>query len=344
MSGIDNKRNDLISIIVPVYNTEEYIDRCINSILTQTYTNFELILVDDGSIDNSGKICDEYAKRDNRITVIHKENGGAASARNIGLDWVFENSDSEWITLVDSDDYSHTQMLEILKYYADVSESKLIVGDFIHFYNEKEINHSLPDISALTTKKMDPESFFVENVFIETVPWCKLYHRSCFNDTRYPNVPINEDNYITYKIIFDLDSILLVKYPIYFHYHNPNGLTNSEWNPEKITVFDAYIEQIDFFERNGFKRAKNKIVLNYANRIASFISEIKKSGKYNNNLKQMRKMMRNHLKKYKDVESISWKRSPWLYSIAYPNRFKAFHIIRASIVRVKRLFHMMEEL
>ena len=99
---------DLISIIVPVYNTEKYLDRCIQSILSQTYTDFELLLIDDGSTDSSGVICDKYAEQDSRVRVFHKENGGVSSARNIGLD----NANGVWITFCDSDDWVYPYWLE----------------------------------------------------------------------------------------------------------------------------------------------------------------------------------------------------------------------------------------
>ena len=104
----------MISIIVPVYNTGKYLHRCIESILAQTYNDFELILIDDGSTDNSGKICDEYAKTDDRIVVLHQENKGQAVARNVGLDYVFEKDKSEWITFIDSDDWIHPKRVDYL--------------------------------------------------------------------------------------------------------------------------------------------------------------------------------------------------------------------------------------
>ena len=116
------KKNNLISIIVPIYNVEKYLKKCIDSIINQTYKNLEIILVDDGSPDNCGKICDEYAKKDNRIKVIHKENGGVSSARNVGV----ENATGEYIGFVDSDDYIEKDMYEVLinnlkKENADIS-------------------------------------------------------------------------------------------------------------------------------------------------------------------------------------------------------------------------------
>ena len=102
--------NELISVIVPIYNVEKYLERCLDSIIKQTYKNLDIILVDDGSIDNSTKICDEYVKKDSRIKVIHKENGGLSDARNVGID----NSDGKYICFIDSDDYIELDMIENL--------------------------------------------------------------------------------------------------------------------------------------------------------------------------------------------------------------------------------------
>ena len=103
-----------ISVIVPVYKVELYIRRCIDSILAQTFSDYELILVDDGSPDKCGAVCDEYAKQDNRIHVLHQENAGLSVARNTGIDWTFSHSDSKWLTFIDSDDWVHPRYLEAL--------------------------------------------------------------------------------------------------------------------------------------------------------------------------------------------------------------------------------------
>ena len=104
----------LVSVIVPVYKVELYLRRCVDSILAQTFCDFELILVDDGSPDNCGSICDEYASKDSKIHVIHQKNGGLSAARNAGIDWVFANSDSKYISFIDSDDWVHEKYLELL--------------------------------------------------------------------------------------------------------------------------------------------------------------------------------------------------------------------------------------
>ena len=121
----------LISVIVPVYKVEKYIHRCVDSILTQTFTDFELILVDDGSPDNCGIICDEYALKDNRIHVIHKENGGLSDARNAGIDWAFENSNSEWLTFIDSDDWVHPKYFEAMVRAAQIYRTEIAICNYL---------------------------------------------------------------------------------------------------------------------------------------------------------------------------------------------------------------------
>ena len=103
-----------VSVIVPVYKVEAYLHRCVDSVLNQSFSDFELILVDDGSPDNCGAICDEYAQKDSRVHVIHKTNGGLSDARNAGIDWAFANSDSQWLTFIDSDDWVHRDYLKLL--------------------------------------------------------------------------------------------------------------------------------------------------------------------------------------------------------------------------------------
>ena len=117
-----------ISIIVPVYNVESYLARCINSILAQTFQDFDLILVDDGSPDRSGHICDEYAAHESRIHVIHQKNGGLSVARNTGIEWAFEKSNSRWISFIDSDDWIHPKYLEVLYSAVIRDHTKVAIG------------------------------------------------------------------------------------------------------------------------------------------------------------------------------------------------------------------------
>ena len=131
----------MISIIVPVYNTEKYLRRCIDSVLAQTYQDFELLLIDDGSKDSSGAICDEYAAQDARVRVFHKENGGVSSARNVGLD----NARGEWITFVDADDWIESDMLELLLRKGEETGADIVMGDLLFAYPDRDVPFLLPD-------------------------------------------------------------------------------------------------------------------------------------------------------------------------------------------------------
>lgn len=327
----------MISVIVPVYNTEEYLHRCIDSILAQTYADFELILVDDGSTDNSGRICDEYAAADCRIVVLHQENKGQATARNVGLDYVFAKSDSEWICFVDSDDAVHSQMLELL--YRSIADTgqKLIVGEFEEFKGD-----AVPQPETIDTKSSglscdQPEDFFAESRFLETVPWGKLYHKSCFAHVRYPDGKSFEDNFTTYKIIFAQDYILRLHHPIYYYYSNAGSVTKSGWNPKNLQAFEAYSEQIAFFEKNGYQKARNKSVYTYAAVLCWQIGRVKRLPQYERYLIRMRKMLRLHLQHYQDVQELSRERNPQFYQEAYPTASKLHHKVNTAKHVIRRL-------
>lgn len=249
-----------ISVIVPVYNVEPYIRRCIDSILAQTFTDFELILVDDGSPDNCGKICDEYAQNDNRIHVIHQENGGLSAARNAGIDFAFENSDSRWLNFIDSDDWVHPEYLERL-YQATVEHDVAVsVCGYV------ETDGDEPDIAEADTESQmwTPEDFYVEHHVNATVACGKLYRKECFETIRYPVGKIHEDEYVTYRILFEKEKLVFIIAPLYAYFVNPKGITNSEWTPKRLDSLDAIEEQILFFAKSGFSELRDYRIRDFA--------------------------------------------------------------------------------
>ncbi|MBR2317955.1 MAG: glycosyltransferase family 2 protein, partial [Spirochaetales bacterium] len=187
-----------ISVIVPVYNVESYLKRCVDSILGQTYSDFELILVDDGSPDNCPQICNEYAEKDSRIRVIHQLNGGLSAARNAGIDWVFQNSDSEWFSFIDSDDYVHPRYLEVLLNAAESTGCDVSIGSYIEFSGDSVKSEN----EIAVPKKYKPEDFYVQYSVETTIACGKLYRRRYFETIRYPVGKIHEDEFTTYKILF----------------------------------------------------------------------------------------------------------------------------------------------
>ena len=253
-----------IAVIVPIYKVEPYLRRCVDSILAQTFTDFELILVDDGSPDNCGAICDEYAQKDARVHVIHQENGGLSAARNAGIDWVFAHSDSEWISFVDSDDWVHPEYLERLLYAALDND----VGISICGYDETKGEE--PEINAdeLTTQLWNPEDFFVEYVVNATVAWGKLYRKECFQNLRYPIGRIHEDEYITYILLFSSSPIAYIKASLYSYYINPQGIIRSVWSRKRLDALAAFEQQLKFFAKNRYKRCYQLRLKGYARQLA----------------------------------------------------------------------------
>ena len=231
-----------ITIIVPIYSVEQYIRRCINSILSQTFTDFDVVLVDDGSPDRCGVICDEYAERDPRVHVIHRANGGLSAARNTGIDWAFEHSDSTWISFIDGDDWVHPRYLEIL--YAAVLRDKtdIAIADALWTGGEE-----LPREADESSKIWETEAYYESNPVNATVAWGKIYRKSCFRNIRYPIGKLHEDEYVTYRILFENKYVSVADSLLYAYFQNSSGITRGVWNPKRLDVLEAVEEQAHFF-------------------------------------------------------------------------------------------------
>lgn len=233
-----------ISVIVPVYKVEKYINRCVDSILLQTFVDFELILIDDGSPDDCGKICDKYALSDSRIHVIHKENGGLSDARNAGIDWAFANSDSEWIAFIDSDDWIHPNYLEIL--FEGAVENKVSLS--MCRFNETDIENNCTQIekASLSTPK---EGFFPLGKKITAHAWGKLYEKELFREIRYPYGKLYEDMFTTHKILFSLSQIAITESKLYNYFVNPDSIVRSHWSYRQLDQIEAYeVDLLPFFK------------------------------------------------------------------------------------------------
>ena len=190
-----------ITLVIPVYKVEDYINRCVDSVIAQTYKDFDVVLIDDGSPDNCGSICELYAGKDSRIHVIHQKNGGLSAARNAGIEWSLKYSDSRWLGCIDSDDWVHPQYLEAL--YSAVSELKTDLSICGHYKTNGE---DLPEITGYTFRICDVRSYYLDNIVSATVSWGKLIKKSCFAALRFPEGKIHEDEFTSYKILFQATS------------------------------------------------------------------------------------------------------------------------------------------
>lgn len=234
-----------ICVIVPVYCVEQYIHRCIDSILAQTFSDFELLLVDDGSPDRSGAICDEYAAQDVRVRVIHQSNQGVSAARNAGIDWAFTYSNCEWLTFVDSDDWIHPDMLQQMYEISNATNTEICVCQFYQTHGEEVLAEGGEFFS------LSAEDFYSNGGVISVVPWGKLYRKELFCDVRYPLGKIHEDEFTTYRLIFKVENIVVLPTAYYAYYINPHGITKRDWGPEKLDIILAYQQRIAFFKETG---------------------------------------------------------------------------------------------
>lgn len=322
-----------ISVIVPVYKVELYLHRCVDSILGQTFTDFELILVDDGSPDNCPDICDEYAAKDSRVHVIHQENGGLSAARNAGIDWTFANSDSQWLSFVDSDDWVHVEYLERLMNAAiehNVSVSvcglERTSGDF-PIINEDDCVSRLWDV----------ETFYVKKTVNAIVAWGKLYRKECFTQIRYPVEKLHEDEFTTYQILFKQKQVAVIDAPLYSYFENSTGITRSRWNPRRLVSIEAKHQQINFFKQhdyqNAYERASFSLLWNIASHIKTI--EAEEDSKYLPYVLKLRPLLRKEIRKNKQLLSLSLKKNYDLYEVAYPTFMKYYWIFQVVLKKLR---------
>ncbi len=236
-----------ISVIVAVYKMPQYLPRCIDGILNQTHSDLELILVDDGSPDECGAICDGYAQKDSRVHVIHKENAGVCVARNTGLDWVYANSDSDWIFFHDNDDWIHPETLErLLKANEELGARIGICG-----YQETTGADPEMETALLEPVLWTPRDFYRQHFVNATVCWGKLCHRSVFAGKRYPPGKYIEDEFLTYQLLFAQEKLAVIPAALYAYFINPAGISKKTWQPKRLDAWEAYEQQIAYFEARG---------------------------------------------------------------------------------------------
>lgn len=234
---MSNYGNELISIIVPVYNVEKYLEKCVNSIVNQTYKNLEIILVDDGATDSSGKLCDELAKIDNRIKVYHKENGGLSDARNYGV----EKSTGEYIGFVDSDDYIDAEMYEklyeaIKKENVDVAECNLKI-----IYPDREELFIEQNYYNVCTKQEYLEEYLkIEKIFGSAC--VRLIKSDVVKKLKFPVGKLYEDTYYAYDLIEKVDSYVIMNNPYYNYLMRENSITNAKFNPRIFNLIEIVEE------------------------------------------------------------------------------------------------------
>lgn len=283
----------LVSIVVPVYNVEKYVEKCLESLILQSYKDLEIIVVDDGSTDNSGRICDEFSRKDKRIKVFHKKNGGLSSARNFGL----KRTSGEFITFIDSDDFV----------------DKSFVGKMISVFSddvdivECGYNNILPEACIMTGKEATIK-LLIEQENLEMVAWNKLYRRSLFlkNDILYPEGKKFEDTLTTYKLFAMANKVAMIGESLYNYIERDGSITKSENFLKRLEARECAAKEAILylgFDNDLLKAAKvSEMLAKYAYMDAAI------KGKINNEyyIKNKKWILENK-KQYKQNEYITSK-------------------------------------
>ena len=209
---------DTVSIIIPVYNVESYLDRCVDSVLKQSFQDIEILLIDDGSTDKSGLLCDRWAEKDNRVRVIHKVNEGVSAARNIGLD----QANGDYIAFVDSDDFIDANMIETLYNTLQIKHADMCICGFV-FVDEfgnplAEENQSSPITDEILTGFEVIQKLAGDRGWFYHLAWNKLYRKDLFSDIRFPKgIIYGEDAFIAHRLLGKCSIVACISDTYYYY-------------------------------------------------------------------------------------------------------------------------------
>ena len=315
-----------ISVIVPVYKCEQYIHRCVNSILNQTFSDFELILVDDGSPDNCGEICEDYAKKDFRVKVIHQVNGGQAAARNNGV----KEAQGEWLHFVDSDDMIHPKTLETLYQTAIDNDVKLSMCSAFQGENIPDDFSKNFDVTA-NILNMDEENIFhlcKNEKYYYWVVWGKLLHKSIFLKHPLTEGRIYEDNAVVCKWLHEAQRVAVIPCPLYFYYINTSGTTKKDFTEKQLDILWAFEEQISYFHSLDYEKMTEHLVSYYFEISANMHYRAKHEGNNKKHIKIIKEHKKHIEKTYSKYIHLDTEKKLYIYEKTNPFMFFVMRIKR----------------
>lgn len=239
--------NKIVTVVIPIYNVEKYLRKCVDSVIRQSYKQLEIILVDDGSTDASGKICDGYKNIDSRVIVIHKDNGGLSDARNVGI----AAANGTYLVFVDSDDYIHHKTIEILlRTLLDNDADMSCCGYKDVFENNEYEDEIIDDYKIYAWDKVETLKKILLSQNITNSAWAKLYKKSLFENVRFPVGRIFEDQGTTYKIVDKIHKAVFVDAILWYYLIRGTSIQNSSWNEKCFDEIDLCRETVEFVNEN----------------------------------------------------------------------------------------------
>lgn len=315
-----------VSIIVPVYNVEAYLEKCIKSIINQTYTKWELILINDGSCDASGKICDKYKQIDDRIIVVHQSNKGQAAARNVGV----KMASTEWILFVDSDDIIHTQMLEFLVRAIEESGANMSVCGRVKglelpkdFQQKREFKYKSMNVDEENLCEwFSSVDHYLSNIYWLIYP--KLVSKNIIMKYLFCEGRIFEDNEVSCKWLVYSKNIAILSENMYFYMINPTGTMQSQFSKKKLDYLWALEQQVEFYYAIGYEKIMGKVAHEYFNTVVWMCKCVKEQLKDEKIIKKVMLHAENLYKKWNrrgmvEVEEITLTH---IIKYAHPIRYR----------------------
>lgn len=302
---------DLISVIVPVYKVEKYLDRCVDSIVNQIYKNLEIILVDDGSPDNCPKMCDAWAKKDSRIKVIHKENGGLSDARNAGMAVATGN----YIGFVDSDDWIDLNVFQTLLTALNKSNSDIACCKIMKVRENENVSQ-VGNCSG-EYKVYDTEAAMHELIIdkdIQQVVWNKLYKRKVLENIKFEKGKYNEDEFWTYQVVGNANQIVVIDYPGYYYLQRNSSIMGSTYSLKRLDAIDAKVNRQEYLTKkfpnleNVGKKNLLYTCLYHGQLVLKFIDADKKKAA----LFQLREVFKQYKFKYNELRRMPPKDRIWI--------------------------------
>lgn len=321
----------MISIVVPVYNVEQYLDYCVESLVNQTYKNIEILLIDDGSSDNSGKIADEWAKKDKRIRVFHKENGGLSDSRNYGV----AQAKSEWIMFIDSDDYYDSFAVEYFVRIQERYNADLVVSALKGVTNHKsshrditenEINAAYP----LSNEKALEEMFYT--VITGASACGKLFKKELLIKYPYPKGRLYEDMAITYKQMYEAENIYVAPIKVYGYFKRQGSIVNSKFDERYLYVFDIMEDIYSFIHRNYPVSQELRQAVDVRNVIVSMqvANSMLMAGMFSE-VKKIQARVSIYKKEFLTNKKVSWKNKlKFLLFLGFP---KVYNFLRVRLLK-----------
>ena len=324
-------KNDdiLVSVIIPAYNAEKYLGFCLDTVIAQTHKKLEIIVINDGSKDNTDKICDEYAEKDSRVRVIHQENHGVAFARNVGLD----EAAGEYIAFIDSDDYVKSNYIEVLLKTCTENCSNITICKSIDTY-KRELFDLPVSYNARTYESM----FLLQNISYLDVCYevviSMIFHKSVFDDLRFPVGLIYEDSYIYYDLIKNAGKITFIDTVLYYYYLSSNSIMRSDFSVKKYDILKSYEKKLEVLKRNNCKQSYQIVSRDYLYTVSGMIGQTKYCDKFTAEFKKDK--IKELRKKYKELKGIN-KNNPY-----FKGRFKLISDLLYLFPIIKKFHHSSE--